>query len=148
MLLEAADTQSEGILAGGAELTDNVVRLLEDANISSLDGPQFKDLFGPGSNSLPGGFPEAWIGTDGSFTFGAGDSSISLMGGDGGSMISGPMGDSMSSILQTTAGMPGGMGLIGSFFQFLGALLTNMTTAALDPTMLAQQAAGSIRKLG
>ena len=146
MLLEAADSPKEGILAGGVELTDNVVRLFEDANLSSLDGPQFKELFGAGSNSLPSGFPESTIGSNG-ITFGTGDSSISLIGSDGGSMISGPMGDSMSSILQTTAGMPGGMGLIGSFFQFLGALLTNMTTAALDPTMLAQQAAGSMRKL-
>ena len=146
MLLEAADSPQEGILAGGAELTDNVVRLLEDANIGNLDGPQFKDLLGSGSNSLPSGFPESTIGSNG-ITFGTGDSSISLIGSDGGSMISSPMGDSMSSILQTTAGMPGGMGLISSFFQFLGALLTNITTAALDPTLLAQQAAGSMRKL-
>ncbi|MBZ0185948.1 MAG: hypothetical protein K8F91_06800 [Candidatus Obscuribacterales bacterium] len=147
MLFEAADTPQEGVLAGGAELTDNVVRLMEDANLTSLDGPQFKNLFGAGSNSIPSGFPEASIGSDG-FTFGASESSMPLLGGDGGNMIPGPMGDSMSSILQSTAGLPGGMGLIGSFFQFLGALFTNMTTAALDPALLAQQAVGSIRKLG
>ncbi|MCA9801781.1 MAG: hypothetical protein KC777_07325 [Cyanobacteria bacterium HKST-UBA02] len=148
MLFEAADTPQEGVLAGGAELTDNLVRLMEDANFSSLEGPQFRNIFGSGSGSISGGFPEASFGADGSITFNLGDSSLSLIGADGGNMIPGPMGDSMSSLLQTTAGLPGGMGLIGSFFQFLGALFTNMTTAALDPSLLAQQAVGSIRKLG
>lgn len=135
MLFEAADNPSEGVLAGGAELTDNFVRLLEDS-MSGRDSI-LNEIFSPKSQSLPSGFPEATIGADG-FTFGPQDAGVTaLPGADASSMM--PLGDSMNSLMQSGVGMPGGMGIINSFFQFLGAFLMNMTPT-LNPAMLAQQA--------
>ena len=135
MLFEAADNPSEGVLAGGAELTDNIVRLTDD----SLSGREsiFNEIFSSRSQSLPSGFPDATIGADG-ITFGPQDAGIGTFpGADTSSMM--PLSDSMNSLMQSGIGMPGGMGIINSFFQFLGAFLMNMTPA-LNPAMLAQQA--------
>ncbi|CAD7484649.1 hypothetical protein LPIBR_600002 [Lacticaseibacillus paracasei] len=62
---------------------------------------------------------------------------------DGGAIGLGPIGDQMSSLIQSVMQMPGPMGLLSQLFQFLSSLFSSMLKA-LDPSMLAQQAQGAL----
>ncbi|WP_237729228.1 hypothetical protein, partial [Lacticaseibacillus paracasei] len=92
---------------------------------------------------MPPGFSQVSVGTE-SISFAPGsEAATSLPGMDGGAIGLGPIGDQMSSLIQSVMQMPGPMGLLSQLFQFLSSLFSSMLKA-LDPSMLAQQAQGAL----
>lgn len=130
---------TEGGYEGGFQTTDNVVRLTE--NIGLEDWSNFNaQMTAPDAGPSMSQFNQFSITPDGiNFTPPAGGDMAMTAGFENGLV---PGGD-MSSLLGSMSAMPGGLGLITSFFQALfsfvsGALTTTAADMARNYAMAAQ----------
>lgn len=120
MLTEISDNPNEAALEGASELTDQVVQFTEAKLDSST---QAQALFqGDAGTANMSSFNQGIVQPD-AITFQpppSGMEGASLTGLDSG--VAQPLGDAISSIVNSMMSMPGGAGLLVSFFQFLGNL--------------------------
>jgi len=139
---------TEGGYEGGFQTTDNVVRLSE--NIGLEDWSNFNSQFTvPDASPALNQFNQVSIVPDG-INFMPPGSDMSVTPGLGNALM--PGGD-MSALLGSMSAMPGGMGLVVSFFQalfsfFSGALSVTATDLARNYAMAAQAALESTKMLG
>ncbi len=113
------DSANEGGLEGAAELNGRYVQFME----ARLDSPgQAQMLFqGDAGSTGMGSFNQAIVQPYGiTFKAPVGMDGSALTGLDSG--MPQQFGDAISSIVQSMINMPGGAGLLVSFFQFLGNL--------------------------
>lgn len=140
---------TEGGYEGAFQTTDNAIRLFENnaglESWNSLGSP----LATPDATSAMSSFPKALV-TPESINFLPPD--VATPGLDGGILQSLVPGGDLSSLVGSMSAMPGGTGLILSFFQFLGALFSSglgmtATQLAQNYAMAAQAALGSAKLL-
>jgi hypothetical protein len=131
----------EGAGEGAFQALDNVVRVTEQFGVPDLYS-QFQQL-PPMADSSIGVVPQATITPDG-ITFNASPMNSMMTGAEGALSQLMPGMDSMISSIIT---LPGGAGLLASFFQALGALFAGVIQSfgmtAQDLSMMYAQAAQS-----
>jgi len=118
-MLSVADSPNEGALEGAGALNERYVQFME----ARLDSQGQAQMLFQGDASPAGmqSFNQAIVQPDGiTFHQPAGMDGSALTGLD--SAMPQPIGDAISSIVQSMINMPGGAGLLVSFFQFLGNL--------------------------